>query len=287
MVSQALEFFLFRVTVHPSRHAPLLGTGLSHRDKALLLGSALAEQPSAQWGRTTWHVGNVQPLDDSATYFRLGRERVMSVPQTDARGNFVDREAPVSPYTHAVLDARLGVCAVARRSSVSAKPETLGSQLSRVLSASETSTSKYVEIQAASIKEPDEFLARLSAAFAIHRLWVVNRRPNPFDVDKDFVRPTTRALEELGADTVRTEWSGDQLKVDDTCAVSIIRSTAATGGDAGAVIREESTAPSTRVSLSENRARIQEEFDGEDFLPAAVRLANKVRSFYQRIWPGE
>jgi hypothetical protein len=212
----------------------------------------------------------------------------MSVPQTDAHGNFVDREAPVSSYTHAVLDVRLGVCAVARRSMLTTNPETLGRQLSRVLAASGTAVSKFVDIEAATIKEPAEFLARLRSAYAVHTLWVVNRRPNPFDVEEDFVRPTTRALENLRADTVRTEWRGERLDIDQSGAADIVRSTAATGGDAGARIQEREGALGTvRVSLSDDRARFTEAVDPEEFVPGAVRILARLREVYSKIWPGE
>jgi hypothetical protein len=284
---QPFEFFAFRATVHPSRREPLLGR-VSSEAKRIILRDAVLEQPSAPWGPTTWHIGNATTLDDWGLYFRLGRERMMSVPQTDSNGNFIDREASVSPYTHAVLDVRLGVCAVARRSSLTTDAERLARQLSRVLTASSVARSKFVDIEAATLKEPGEFLARLRQAYSVHVLWVVNRRPNPFDVEEEFVRPTERLLENLNADNARTEWKGERLKIDDSGAADIVRSTAATGGDAGARIQEREDSPATtRISLSDDRARFQEEIDSEEFRSGAERILDRMRKLYREIWPGE
>ena len=66
-----LEFYLYRFRVHPATQRNLF-TGEKTRPE--ILREVLASLPAGELRRgIVWRVGNVNPLDESSLYFRIGR----------------------------------------------------------------------------------------------------------------------------------------------------------------------------------------------------------------------
>lgn len=275
-----LEFVAFRATVHPDPKAPLLA---SKEHKPALLHQAFMEAPSVTQRGGRWHIGNVTAIEAGVLYFRLGRVRRTQLPQTDQRGNFVDTDFDVAPYTHGIVDCERELVALARNSQLSATAEALGRALGRVLSESRTGAAKNVVFEVLPLKNPADFLMRLRSAYTVEKLWLVNLRPNPFDVEKDFIRPTSKIAQELGADTVRTEWRGSSLDVTTPEIEEIVKSTAATGGDAGASLRDAADSAPNRISLTANLGTFSAVVNWGDVASDGTAVLAKLRELYDRI----
>jgi hypothetical protein len=248
---ERLEFFLFRVTVHSTGQRPLFVKDLP---KPEIIRRALqTASPISLRGDSSWLIGNRRPLDDAQRYFyfALGRSHSAVIPQRDDRGNFIDVPADIAPYTHAVIDTETEVCAIARKSELSPTIDGIGRGLARLLSESSVAREHLVRVDVSPIKEPAGFVDLLLRAHTVTRLWVVTTRPNPWDVEKDFIQPTSRVLEELHGEAVKTEWKGPSLAVDSPHISTIINSTAATGGDAGATVRESPKGKANKIRLGD------------------------------------
>lgn len=287
LANVVLQLFAYRVTVHPNRQYPLLVKPFSKPD---VLRRAVIEHPTVQWQRgARWHIGNAKQIRPTDLSFRIGRVRTVRLPQTDENGNYVQTDSDVTPNTPVFLDVANEICVIASNTALSAKVDTIAAGLAHVLTASRAATEAVAVIEAAPIKEPNHFIARLQSAAVVRRLWVVNRRPNPVDAEVEFVRPTSRVLEELGGDQVKTEWKGADLKVREKPATDIIKSTAATAGDAGATVFEGPKLTKATIRLSGDRVSFsaEVELEGPDVSTDDASTAlGLLRDTYRKIWPG-
>lgn len=241
------DFQLFRVGVHPSKQRRLFG---EERTPAQMLTDRIHSLPSAELRKGhIWHIGNVHAIDDAGMYFRVGRTLRATV-EVYQDGNFVDEEFEAAPYTHVVLDIRLEVCAIARKTKLAARALGIAHQFSRLLNWEGDSGGLEAKFEITEIKDPDDFIIHLRKAQVISKFWATFSRPNPFDADEDFFKPVQRLLAESNGDRGKTEIEGMSLQPDRL--VELTRSAASTGNDAGATLYFTETEEKVRKRLRGN-----------------------------------
>ncbi len=281
-----VEFFMYRATVHPHPKEPLFA---SKEPKPEILRATIMEAATATSSRGgRWHVGNVAPVGTGALSFRLGRLRNTSISQLNSRGDFIDADVPEAPNSFAVVDIPNEIVAIARNTSLAPSPGTLGRCLALVLTETRAAKQRSVMVEVAPIKNPVNFLQDLRNAFAVSKLWVVTKRPNPFDAERMWVQPMSRITEELSAESAKTTWTGPALQASKPEITDIINSTAANGGDAGATVRDTKKSDPRRIKLRTNLASfsLTVEADGGLFRAAETVLVG-LRDVYRRIRHGD
>lgn len=208
------------------------------KDRPEVLREIIFSMPSAELRKgVSWHIGNVTILDEDGIYFRIGRIS-RSTLETYKDGNFIDQEFETAPYTHVVLDTKLEVCAIAQKAKLSPKPIGTAHRLVELLSKSAEERLYDVEFEIDQINDPADFITYLHKAHLIPSFWVTFSRPNPFDIETDFVKPLVSFLEKSNGDRGRVEMHARDGLAPATLE-AVVRSVAATGEDAGAVIEEE------------------------------------------------
>lgn len=194
----------------------------------------------------------------------------------------MDQEFPVSPYTHAILDLELEICAIARKRRLFRTTNSVANQLRKLLQESEAARKYSATFEVGTVSDPDDFLAHLRHAYSISRFWLTFTRPNAIDANDDFIKPMERLLREADGIKGKTEIEGEHL--DAVTLEAIARSAAATGDDAGASIQTNPEEGKVRVSLKGNAAVItHEEPEDED---QKKGLLWKIRETYQSIRQG-
>jgi hypothetical protein len=268
------RFHLFRLTVHPT--APLFPPTQSRPE---ILRQVIESHPNVVLRDRTWSVANVENVDDDALHFRFGRDGTRSIPVKSESGDFEKEEVSVAPFADVILDVELEVCAIADNWEIGQKPLDRGHLLAAVLSRSELANNMNVSIDASPIKEPRRFLERIEQAIQILNLWVTTKRPNPFDADELFVRPTAKVVEAIGAENARTMFSGGDMTRNREVVKNIVKSTAANGGDAGARLLEKEQPKPINASLTSSLASVKVEADA-----SVVRnVIDSTRDLYDRI----
>lgn len=272
-----LQFTLFRIKVLFGHQVNLFG---EHSPQEVLAASLL-ERPSQELRRGfTWHVGNLEELDDNSYYFALGRTTTSTLTLWhDERGEFEEVEFDDSPYTHAVVDIHLGVLALASKSRLSPKVEGIGRQLEKLLNATQAASIADAEIDISVIRDPAEFIEMLRTAYSIERFTFTFSRPNPFDAEELIVKPMSRyVLETDGAEGSATV-KGEAL--DSDALEDVTRSAAATGNNATARLRStEHAKPITRSLKANNTifATTKEDADTNK-----ISLLVRMRAAYRRV----
>lgn len=275
-----LEFQLFRIKVFPSAQRSLFPE--QQKTPQQILVDVIRSLPELELRKGfVWHIGNVSQIDEEGLYFRLGRTSRATI-EIYRDGKFLDQEFPVSPYTHAMLDTTLEICAIARKTKLSKTAKGLGAQFQRLLVQSPLARQTRIGIEVGAVTDPEDFIAHLRSAYSISRFWVTFTKPNAIDADRDFIKPMERLLSEADGNKGKTVLEGENLQAE--ALETLARSVASTGDDAGASIQTEANQSKTQVKLTGNVALVTNEEPQDD--EEKRGLLWKIRDRYHAIREG-
>jgi hypothetical protein len=274
-----LEFQLFRVKVFFPAQLPLLERPPSRQE---ILKQAIESLPSAESRRgLVWHIGNVAPVDRTGLYLRLGRTTTTTV-EVFEDGRFRDQTFETAPYTHALIDLDLEVCAIAKKTRLSPTIKGIANQFARLLQESRRAMEFQITFEISELADPEDFISHLRTAYAISKFTVWFSQPNPFDVNEDFIGPAQRLVRESNSHQGKTELKGDNLNSD--VLTDITRSAASTGDDAVAWLKPSQRQRRVKKRLKGSSVNVPQQH--VDDLPARQTLLDKVRDLYRRIRQG-
>src|SRR5438093_737051 len=203
-----LEFQLFRIRIYPSQQRELFAREIT---RPQMLREAIRSLPSGEFRRgLIWHIGNVTPIDENGLYFRLGRTSTSTLEIYDEEeGGFIDQEFETAPYTHAIVDVELEVCAIAKKTRLSPSTAGIARQFVRLLNESEKVVEFHALFEIDDVKDPEDFIGHLKRAYSISKFWVLFSRPNAFDANEHFVKPFQRMVEASKAEKGKAELKGE------------------------------------------------------------------------------
>jgi hypothetical protein len=242
---------------------------------------SIEEQPTAQTRKgALWALGNLRRiLDDVAYSGALGKVRQRKAEKYDEDHKTFSQELfEEAPFTLVIFDVNLQICAIATKSDLG-NPAQLARTLATLLTSSATAQNRGVRIIASQIKDPREFLTHLRRAERITRFEVTFKRPNPIDVEQDFLKPMEKILAETGGENGKTTLSGDGLSSGPLEELS--NSAAATGDNASAKLKLPEHDKFVTKSLNNNPATIStNESQTRDGLE---QIAMRMRELYNII----
>jgi len=249
-----LEFQMFRIKVYPS----MQGFLFEHpKTPSEILKDVILSLPSAELRKgMIWHIGNLSPIKEGGLYFRIGRT-TKSTLEIYENGNFEEQEFETAPYTHVVLDIQLEVCAIAKKAKLSPKTTGIANQFVRLLNESIRARQIKASFEINEINDPTDFITHLRQAFSVSKFWVTFSRPNAFDVNEDFIKPTQKLLKDSNGEKGKTQLEGDNLNPEGL--EDIARSAASTGNDAAAWLQTSDTSQKVRKRLKGNPIIVRQE----------------------------
>jgi hypothetical protein len=273
-----LEFQLFRIRVYPSQQRDLFD---KDRTRPEMLREAIESLPSGEFRHgLIWHIGNITAIDESGLYFRLGRTSTSTLEIYDeSEGGFVDQEFETAPYTHAIVDVELEVCAIAKKTRLSPATPGIARQFARLLNESPKATEFQALFEIDEVKDPEDFIAHLKGAYSISKFWVLFSRPNAFDAHEHFVKPFQRMVEASNGEKGRAELKGQNLNA--TTLETVARSAAATGDDAGAWMKPSRQARRVKKRLKGSSVNTSQEDVADE--KQKRTLMDRVRALYRKV----
>lgn len=279
-----LEFELFRVKVFALDQRSLFAANQFNPSLALL--ATINKTPSYEIRKGyTWHIGNVQNIDDFGVYFALGRttKTTRSLYDEGTR-RFVEVAEETAPFTHVLCDTTREVCGIAKQHELAPTAAGIARQFETLLNASVTgdpSTGYRFEVSA--IRDPADFLEQIRAAFAVTRFMVGFSLPNSFDIEEDI-----KAVEEY-AKVARARKGALQVTgpdLDKAVIEAVARSSAASGNEVKASIRTSKNARPVQRSIKGNPASLKE--SGDVTTDQQKRgILSGIRELYGRIRRGD
>lgn len=271
-----LEFQMFRIKVYPSEQMSFLEPPKTPSE---ILKDVIFSLPSAELRKDMiWHIGNVSTLEEGGLYFRIGRT-TKSTLEIYKDGNFDEQEFEMAPYTHVILDVWLEVCAIAKKPKLAPKTTGIANQFVRLLNESERTRQIEASFDIDEINDPTDFITHLRHAFSVSKFWVTFSRPNAWDVNEVFIKPTQKLLEDSNGEKGKTELEGDNLNP--KSLEDIARSAASTGDDASAWLQTSATSQKVRKRLKGNPIIVRQ----EDIADPAhkIMILQLIRENYKRV----
>ena len=274
----ALRFQLFRIKLQLPSQMPLFGP---RKLPSNILSAAIREKPSGELHKShTWHIGNVSRVDSLGLYFALGRTTKTTVEHYDKdTGNFTVAEFEVAPYTHALLDTELELCAIAAKSKLAPSPKGIGNKLRDLLNTTTFARELGITFQISEIDDPRDFFTRLRKAYAVSYFSMTFTPPNPIDVDKLYRRPLELLLRDASADKGHATIKGEDM--DSGVLEALARATVASGDEVKAKIQ---TVAASKPKMRYSRGNpVIIDAEGADSKHQRLDLLKRLREIYRRI----
>ena len=251
-----IRFGLFSVRLF---HPPSLFEQDISKRRISTLHNAIMSQPVIKSKRVTWRIGNCKELGKTnSVYFRIGRDKRRNVGVVRYLGDDVSvdvGQAPVEfdeethdeyPSTHVVLNPEHNICAIAYHPDLAKDLSALGNRLRQLIAASKEIKESQFKIDVDLVRDPDSFVKQIEESFAVQRISLWIKEPNPFNVEKDIVRPLQKSVSNLSGKKARMSVTGDELNKEKV--IEVARSAASLGDGAEATLVEEEGG-TRRVSL--------------------------------------
>jgi hypothetical protein len=270
-----IDLNLFRLRVFPSSQREFW----NNLTPPEIFKNVVESLPSGELRRgNVWHIGNIDPIDQDWTYFRLGKTSRTKV-EMYRNGNFVDAEFEAAPYTHVLVHYPLELVAIAKKTKLSPNVVHIANRLRRLLAYSSKGRDFRARFEISPINDPQSFIAMLQSAFSVTRFSYEFSRKNIFDIDKDFIDPLERTIEAVDGKKGVAVLKGEALKSGPLEAIS--RSAASTGDEVSATLKTSRRARKVRKKMRGNAATVQvEDLDGTAQMKKA---ANDVMNKYLQV----
>lgn len=272
-----IELHLFRIKVYLPKQPNLFNVDISKKD---VLRTILDSAPECELRKGhTWHIGNVNVIDDDSVYFAFGKTTLSkhSV-YDDIRRDFIEKDYETSPYTHVFLDLKYQVLAIAKKTALGHNIKRIIGQLKKLLNGIYYIKTNGYQIEISEITDPNDFINSISTSYSVSRFFMDFGMPNPWDVDKDFQKPLERLAAESNAIKGNVSVFGDNL--DKKLIKSIARSAASTGNKGFAELRQIKDGPKIRSYLRENPAIIRFKDISNSIFKDVI---SKIRSEYENL----
>ncbi|MDC0723743.1 hypothetical protein [Nannocystis bainbridge] len=231
-----------------------------------------------------WRIGNVNGLADSGCiYLRIGRNKSLVLPLQGEKG-FGTENIESAPWTHVLVDVPGELCAIASNIQLAASTEVVALALARIVNAAAKREFPHVplNIELTLIINPESLIDIIYNAHQITRLRATFRRPNAFDVDRDFIEPVQRMTEGLAAERGTVVLEGKDLKRENV--EKTIRSVASTGDDAQIFVRERAGARVQKKELRKgNPAIIEVQDESFDEELKSCGIIYQIRALYSNM----
>lgn len=239
-----LEYHLYRTKFIKPSQVDLFNPELSARE---MLEMGLSERPSIELRRNNvWHVGNVEYFSDGGGRFAIGRKTLTTVEKFDeTTGNFNELVDDSGPYTFVYFDSKLGLLGIGKKTKVAPDVKSIARKIQKLLASTKLVKRNNIDVRVEFIRDPEDFLQKLSAAYAIKRFKATFTGPNPIDADELFQKPLSYYCQQLRAEQGSVTVMGQSLSEESVAAVA--KSTAATANDATAVIQNSKGEPTVRI----------------------------------------
>ena len=139
MASVQFQLFRIQVFLEPQMRLPVRSATGGERNRPAIIEQAIRSKPSIRSSSgMVWHLGNVDQIEDRVLYFAVGRTTRTTMEYFDeGRGDFAEVEFATAPYTHAIIDLDLEVCAIAAKSRLARTINGIARRLDDLLNASE------------------------------------------------------------------------------------------------------------------------------------------------------
>jgi len=271
-----IEFHLFRIKFIKPKQMLLFNNDWT---PSQIFKYLIDEKPSLELKKDNiWHIGNLKLIDESGGSFAVGRTTKTTVGKYDSEtGDFIEEYFEESPYTICLYDINIGLIAIAKKSKLTPTTKGIANKLTKLFSSSANVIDRNLDVKIDLINDPENFIQKIESSFNLKKFTSHFTGPNPIDADELFQKPLSVYCQAINGEKGKVIVEGTGLDTD--VAVSVAKSSAATGNEASARIIEIRGSAGKTINLKGDPVKItykEEEFKNDMAL-------NDMRSEYARV----
>jgi hypothetical protein len=253
-----LEYHLYRTKFIKPAQVDLFQAHLSARE---MLEKGLEERPSIELRQNSvWHIGNVEYFNNGEGRFAIGRTTLTTVEKFDKNTrDFTELLDDSGPYTFVYFDSKLGLLGIGKKTKLSADVKSVALKIQKLLASTKIVKRNKIDVRVEFIRDPEDFLQKIYAAYAIKRFKATFTGPNPVDADELFQKPMSYYCQQLEGEQGLVTVTGEALNRQVVAVVA--KSTAATANDATALIQNAKGEKAVSISFKGDAKKIFVEHD--------------------------
>jgi len=274
-------FRLFRIRLPENPQVVIGHVQIERRDA---LDKVLQEEKPVINKHGRWTIGSVEHIDNDARHFQIGRiTRERRHDWDEEEREFIIRDDEDAPFTQAILDVRLQVCAIAEDKHVATNVATIGRRLQDMLRRSETMKAAGYLPEVNEMPNPQGLIEQIRSSARVETLWLGFGPTNSFDADEMFIKPLSKTADEVQAEKGLVTYYGGNTGqgLDKDAAEQLVKASTSEGKVASARLRATNESKTKTVKSSDTPAVVQVEDVGTDSF--ALRAAVAVRTLYRKI----
>lgn len=278
-MSDHFEFEIYRLRLEKPRQMEL-GESFPERDKVII--SAIQSKPTVELKQTVkWHIGNVEISEGGWMYFFVGKTSLKKHEHFNEESrDFEDRLNEHSPFTYIVLNPKLGILGIAKRSKVAANTKIIANRLERLLNSSSDVFDARYEAVIKDITDPHGFMSKVRSSHSVKAFTYQISPTNPIDNERRYHETNKQYVDECGADNGSVKVKGANLEK--TVILSVAVSVNAVGDDASATIQQVEGKKTITIHLKGDPAKVNiseeqiSEFKAEQIIQEAYDKVKKL-----------
>jgi hypothetical protein len=202
-----------------------------------------------------WQLHNLEELDTSAFFLKVGRVQEGALQTLDGEGKFVERWGTSAPHTAVALDGNLGLLAVQQTSDFVA-PLTVANYFGAILKQAPVVQLCRVTIAVKEIPDSTVFLESLRRAHQIRQLWFTVSPPNVFEAT-ELKKAASSAVAAIAGTHGKFTIGGQSLDRD--AVVELANINAVAGEQVGATILPTEDSKPQRIRTGAQAATLTDE----------------------------
>ena len=227
--------------------------------------------------RHLWKAGNIHMINSDGGYFAFGKVSVADLELFDNEQQEFERAKYTSgPHSIVVFSIKYELLAIQVNYKLGSTDK-IAENIQSIFRKVDIISSNNITLLISKLRDPHDFIYKIRNAYAIKQLRATFTRPNPFDSDEKFQKPSEKALLAINGEEGLTIFKGSNL--DPEVVESISRSTASTGNIAKAKVQQKPNSRAKTISIKGDAYSMV--YEGETTYPE--QIYNDMIDAYKKI----
>ncbi len=244
---------------------------------ASLLEESIRTSPAAEIRKgSIWRIGEVEDVGHAALKAQIGRQTRPIVGKFDIKMKaFVETFEDQAPFTILWIDLKYQLIGITHKPSLSPDVKGIARNFSKLINQSQPVVRERAKLIIDPIVDPQNFIQLILKAARVSRFSMTFRRPNPWDVEKDFQKPMEDFVKNSEGTKGKAQVEGESLNK--PTLVKLAGAGAATGDEVKAKIHETKESRGVTKTLTGSTISIEVDPIIAEKEPASVikELQNK------------
>ncbi|MBL4790835.1 MAG: hypothetical protein JKY60_17880 [Kordiimonadaceae bacterium] len=243
-----------------------------------ILRDATRHFPNSNSDRRTIHfVTHFENVDKNGCYFQIARRGKKVTEELDVNEEYIELEHTDILHTRVILDHEISLLVVEHNNSYTKDLNQIPRRIANWILNYQRKSGLDYRVMITPIKNPNSLIFEIKNANLVRRFFFDVKRKNIFDTAQ-MARDIKKYTTAINGESTRTQTTGTNMDKD--TMIEIIRSSASTGDDAGALLIPHGSRKHKRLSLGKNLLRK----DVSDETTAQPRsFLEYARSIYENI----